>query len=279
MQLPPGAERAPAPIEIVDGHILFRATMMGKEGWILPDNGAERSLIDARFAKLAGLAIEKRSGTIRTPHGMLPEQYARGVTFEVPGVLRSEGAMAVVDLSPLSTMKGREIIGVLGGDYLRRTTLVLRASKRNFQLHPANPDMSSARVPIVPLIGERRAVELHGEARVTVMLDLGDNSAMSLTPEAWRRVAPANPELTQVTSMGADGQPFVFDRGRLPDVALGRLHRRDVPVRIEPDSRGTRLDGRIGYGFLADCDFVLDIQGGKLMVMPYRGAAAPTPAP
>lgn len=272
LAIPPAAEAKPYPIEVVKGYILFRAKLAGQDAWVMLDNGAMPSVIDIGFAKAAGLRVESLEGTIRTVHSVVPKRLARDITLSAPGLIevRTDG-MAAVDLGPLSQAVGRKIDGLFGLDLLGQLVLAVQARKGTFRLGISGALKIDPLVPRVPLVDGRPKVALKmGDATVVVTLDLGDNGMLTLTPEAWKRVAPQGATLSTGGSMGADGQPFNIDKGVLPLVTLGRFTRKDVEVRVVPDDGGADGDGRLGVGFLRDCDFALDIKAGALWIIPYR---------
>lgn len=279
IRIPPAAEVKPGPIEIVKGYVLFRARLSGRDALIMLDNRAVPSIVDTGFAQRNGLRVEALEGTIRTVHGIVPKRLARNITLSVPGVIDVQtGGMAAVDLDPISRAVGRKIDGMFGGELLAQLALVVRSSQGTFQLARSGAVNLPPMVPRVPLLDGRPKVALKvGEETVTVTLDLGDNGMLALTPEAWKRVAGDGAKLSTAGSLGADGQPYNVDKGVLPFVTLGRFTRRNVNVRVIPDSGSGDGDGRLGIGFLADCDFALDIKAGGLWVIPRLRSAPRAP--
>jgi hypothetical protein len=277
IRIPKATEVKPGPIEIVKGHVLFRAKLSGRDALIMLDNRASPSVVDTGFAQGNGLRVEALEGTIRTVHGTVPKRIVRNLTLSVPGVIDVQtGGMAAVDLDPISRAIDRKVDGIFGGELLAHLALVVRSSQGTFQLGRSgalNPP-----IPHVPLLDDRPKVALKvGEETVTVTLDLGDNGMLALTPEAWKRVGGDSAKLSTAGSLGADGQPYIVDKGVLPSVTLGRFTRRNVAVRVMPDIGSANGDGRLGIGFLADCDFALDIKAGRLWVIPRLRSAPRAP--
>lgn len=275
VKFPSKSEQAPAPTEIVDGHILFHAKLMGQDALVMIDNGAFPSVIDSSFAARVGREIEEHDGVITTVHGTVPKRIVRNVSFSVPGVIEIQaGAIAVADLSPILQSDGRRVDTIFGADYLRSLALIFQSSRKSFRLAPGGGINIPPAFPVIPIVGEKPTVAVvAGQTTLHLALDLGDNGAMSLSRSAWERVGPLGQSLTQTTVMGLDGQPVLVDRGVLPAVAMGRLKRENVPVRIVPDVVGQQIDGRLGFGFLIDTDFIMDIKAGKLVIVPHLGSA------
>lgn len=265
----PSAQQTPLPIEVLNGHIVFKAKLAGRDATMLLDNGAQPSMIDLDFARVAGLEVEALEGSINTVHGAVPKRAVRGVAIELPGLATIDaGLMAGVDLAPIEQMAGRSIDGILGGDYLAQLLLIVSTSKGHMRLGPSGGAKVPPIIPRVALFGARPDLDLAiGETKVRVALDLGDNGLLSLTPEAWKRVAPADTKLGERMSVGGDGQPYRVKVGTLPVVTMGRFSRRDVPVRIIADDR-PGVEGRVGIGFLADSDFLLDVKAGSMWIIP-----------
>jgi hypothetical protein len=269
--VPPPTEQAPGAIEIVNGHILFKAKVFGREALLLLDNRASPSVIDTAFAEAAGQRVEKLEGTIRTVLGTVDKRIVRNVSIDVPGVvsIRADG-LAAVDFEPFSQVVGRKIDGAVGNEVLAQFAVFVRASNRTFRFGKSGTVEVPSTIPLVPLLDTRPKLALKvGEATVTVTLDLGDNGMLSLTPEAWNRVAPKDVSLTRRGAIGVDGQPYRLETGILPAVTLGRFTRNNIRVRVIPGAAPEDGDGRIGAGFLADCDFLLDVKAGKLWLVPH----------
>nr|WP_281391431.1 aspartyl protease family protein [Sphingobium scionense] len=275
IKFPAKPDQAPAPVEIVDGHILFRAKLAGQDALVMIDNGAFPSVIDSSFVERLGREIEQRDGVITTVHRSVPKRVVRDVAFSVPGVVDiNAGAIAVADLSHVLSAENRRIDAIFGADYLRSLALIFQGSKNSFRLGPGGGITLPPAFPVVPLIGNRPTVAVTiGAQTLNLVLDLGDNGMMSISRRVWDRIAPKNQMLTQTTVAGLDGQPFLVDRGVLPAVTLGRLRRENVAVRVVPDAPNQEADGRLGFGFLLNTDFVLDIKAGKLVVVPYLRSA------
>lgn len=64
--------RAPLAYALVEGNIVFKATLADREIWAILDTGAERSIVDVGFAGQARLTVGPPEGTIRTSTGPVP---------------------------------------------------------------------------------------------------------------------------------------------------------------------------------------------------------------
>jgi hypothetical protein len=260
-------KRAPVPYEEVNGHIIFRANVAGRDVWVLLDNLAFPSIIDASLARSAGLRIDPPSGTIRTPTGTVPKQRVWDVPMLVPGQLEVQTSLAAVDLAFISKAMGRKVEAVFGGDLLGQLAIKLDSGRRNLTFGPPGSSNVSAMIPMIPLQSQRAQLQvLVGDKPVTVALDLGSNGALTLTPEAWARVGSKDAVASSGLAAHGEGQVYAADIVRVPEVRLGSLTRKDVRISVRPMPGAA--DGTMGTALLTDTDFILDIKAGKLWLLP-----------
>lgn len=266
----PGRSRsAPTHYEPLGGLIVFKANVEGREVWALLDNGAERSLIDATFAEETGSTIGPPNGTIITPSGSIPKRRVSDVSLEVPYSFAVDlPAVAAMDMEPISQLLGRDIDFVLGGDLLRFFILAINPSQRTFRVGPSGaarmgPDAISTAVD-----PDSAQIELLiGGEPVRLMIDLGSNAALTLSPEAWGRVAPSDVETRQTSVADGNGRIEQITAAVAPEVTVAGMLVRDVRVNIRP-VRPDVADGFVGNGFLDRFSLLLDLGQGRLWLRP-----------
>lgn len=98
LKFPALEKRIPVPFELVNGVLVFRATIDGKEVRAILDNRLESSLIDSGFARTAGISLGPTIGPMRTPTGSLPRQLTSYVQVNVPGQVTINARLSAVDL-------------------------------------------------------------------------------------------------------------------------------------------------------------------------------------
>jgi predicted aspartyl protease len=268
---PPAAHK-PAAYELVRGHVTFKAVVAGRDVWALLDTGAERSLIDTSLAADAGLQIGAPQGTVRTSTGSsIPKRRVSDVQISIPDQLEIQSpAVAGLDMAALSAAMGRKIEFVLGADFLSRLAFKLDPAKRTLDLYPSGVLQPPAGFPSLPLKdGYRIEIDVDGKP-VVVQVDLGAASALTLQPNAWRRVGPANASVERGETVGVDGLKQAADFGVLPVVSLGVNRYTNVRTKIFPwPSDDT--EGAIGMDLLDRLFIVLDAQAGKMWLAPPAG--------
>lgn len=270
--------RKPVRVVMVGGVALFKATLGGREAWLMLDNGADRSLIDAKLLDPLGIRSDAREGrTIRTPTGSLPYRVALEVPLVVPGQLEIRMPMAAVDLSAFSSALGHPIDAVLGADLLNNLVLAFHPGRSELQLLPVGSKSDLPGPPITLAKGKAQFEAMVGGKPVQLTIDLGFSGELSLSPEAWARVGPPGAGKEVRASAHVDGQAFSIDHSTAPVVSIGGLARQNVGVDIRPIPPRDG-DGWIGIGLIGQFDMMLDVPGGRLwLVPPQAPASAPRP--
>lgn len=279
---PLAPQHKPAPYELADNHLVFKAVVAGREVWALLDTGAQRSLIDTTLATSVGLPIASPQGSLRTSTGaLIPKRRVDNVDISVPDQVEIQRAVVgAMDMAALSAIVGRKIEFVLGADFLSKVAVKIDPAKRTLDIYPSGALRPPQGFPYVPLREGFKIDVLVEEKPVLVEVDLGASGALMLEPEAWARVAPANARVVPGRSVGADGQGRAFDVGVLPAMSLGANRYTNVRTQIRPWS-GDDTEGAVGMGVLRDLFIVLDVQAGKMWLAPQaapRGSGGPSPS-
>lgn len=270
----------PSPYELVHGHVVFKATVAGRDVWALLDTGAERSLIDTALAADAGLRIDAAQGSLRTSTGAsIPKRRVSDVQIKIADQLDIQSpAVAGLDMAAMSEAMGRKVSFVLGADHLSQLAVKLDPTKRTLDLYPSGALRAPAGFPSVPLKGGYSVEVLVDGKPVLVELDLGASGALTLEPEAWARVGPANARVERGETLGVDGHPRAADFGVLPVVNLGANRFANVRTKIMPWS-GDETEGAIGMDILDQLFIVLDAKAGTLWLARPQPATPSTSPP
>lgn len=264
--------RKPADIVMFRGVLLFKVTLGGRDAWMMLDNGADRSLIDAKLLDPLGIRSEAREGrTIRTPTGTLPYRVALEVPLVIPGQLEIRMPMAAVDLSAFSAALGHPIDAVLGADLLHNVVLALDPGRGELQLMSVGARVDLPSPPIALAKGKAQFGAEVGGKPVQLTIDLGFSGELSLSPEAWARVGPPEASKESRPSAHIEGQAFSIDHASLPAVGIGGVERTNVGVDIRPIP-GRDGDGWIGMGLISQFIMVMDVTAGKLWLVPRSPA-------
>lgn len=264
------AKNQPVPFLLFRGKILFQAKVAGRPVTALLDSGADFSMIDAALAKSLGLPPGDAVNIAGTS-GNVPATMARGVDLDVPGQFRSINQMLAVDLAPASKLLGRKLDLVLGGDVMRKLSLGIDFRRRLFRF--GRSGVKPAGFTAIPL--QRAKFAAFATARsggkpLRLEIDLGFNGDISLSPEAWAKVKPANTRISENVGAGANGSLQAIVQARLPDLAIATLDEPDVDVdvRTQPASFAGQVDGLLGTAILERYDMVLDVGANMLWLRP-----------
>jgi predicted aspartyl protease len=264
--------RVPLPYESLNGLIAFKATVAGREVWTLLDTGAERSVIDTGLAAAVGLKVGPPEGVIRTSTGTVPKRRVSNVPIVVDKQFEVVApAVAGMDLKPLSDTVGRKIEFILGAEFLGLMQVMVDPGPRTINLLPSGVLKAPPNFPSVPLLPGLQIEALVGNKPVSVGIDTGSTAGLTLSPEAWARVGPADAKRGATVMAAADGQPHLVDVFVVPKLTIGRASRTDVKVQVIP--RPTKSDGLLGMGVLGQFFLVVDAKAGKLWLMPRLSSA------
>ena len=192
----------------------------------------------------------------------------RDVPLVVPGQFEGRMPFAAVDLAPISKIMGRKIEAVFGGDLLGHMGIVVNSGRRTVQFGPSGKMTVPPVITPIALANPRPQVEVTIAGKpMLVTIDLGSNSALSLTPEAWARLGLKDVKFKSMPTAHAEGEVHLMDVTQLPEARIGQVTRRNVTVSVRPWPAETG-DGVAGVGLFRDADFGLDIKAGKLWLIP-----------
>jgi predicted aspartyl protease len=272
-----GEDRKPQSFAFVGNLIFFKARLANREVWMLLDNRATRSLIDAELATSLGLRVETRKGqTIRTPTGTLPYRMAMDVPLLVPGQMETKLSMASVDLRRLSGIIRHPIDAVFGADLIGRSILNIDPENMTLQFARAGARMPMP-VAAITLASSRPQMDIRINGKpVRLTIDLGFNGALALTPEAWARVGLTDVQMRKGFTVHAEGQAYAHDRGVLPQIEIGGVSHSNVSVAVRAVLPGDG-DGMIGMALIGRFVTLLDTRGAKIWLAPRQAPATTVP--
>jgi predicted aspartyl protease len=263
-----GADWAPLSYEVVQGEILFQATVNGRPATVLLDNGTGRTVIDAGFARMVGVALSSSADAAVTGAATRMATQATGhMTLAAAHAFTITGSLVALDLKPMSAALGRQIDAVLGGDMLDNFAIMVQPAKRMLSLAPSGSISVKSDAIVVPIVdGNAVEAELNGRP-VRVKVDLGFNGVIRLTDAAWQSTFPAGSVSAPGSQTTADGVTRITKAGHA-DLRIGRVKLRNVPVDSGYVSEGA--DGLLGNGFLLRGTSVLDVKKRQLMLVPRQ---------
>lgn len=265
----------PVPFEVAKGIVVFTVKIAGRDALAVLDNGAQGSLIDQSFAKEAGLQIGPPEGVIVTLAGSVPKRRVSNVPLSIPGAFETDvPALAAMDLSAVSKIVGKKIDFVFGADFFNITTVMVDASRGMMRIGPRAAARLPPTIPVFTVTGEQPHIEVTINGKpVSLMVDLGANDMVVLTPEAWARIGGgADSGRSHTNHSIIDGATSQVRAELLPSVTLGPIRADNVRASIQPwpISKG---DGAIGFGLLRRFVVIADLGENRLWL------ARPAPPP
>lgn len=285
IRVPPPEQRAVVPYE-TPTHIVFRAKVAGRDVWALLDSGFTTSAMDLTLAREAGLAVNPTDASAKSLHGRMPLWQVDETTVLVPGQAEiAYKGLPAIDLKPTSAGLGRPIGLVLGMDLISNAVLVVDTVGKTFRVAPGrltSPPPGFRAIDLLPGPAGRPRINITvGGQEIPVVIDTGGYGEVSITPQVWASVIPADARVLLNTSGGAEGVERMERATVVPEIELGGGRLRNVAVRRGPPDSDENL---LGLGLLSRFRFVLDVREGKLwlaprpLTVPPPGAATAPPA-
>lgn len=260
---------APISFERYRNEIFFEATINGTKASVMLDNGVDSSMIDTGFAKRAGIRLGAAARSMATGTAEVPGRYADDVRLDIPHHVSVSGPLIARDLEPLATIMGHPIDAVLGGDVVNTMAIGVIGSRHLLYLMPSGkiaPQEKSVTVPLVN--GSEVEAAINGKPN-RLYVDLGSNGAVDLSNESWLRSIPEGVAVRRGQSTNGEGAIRTELTAANNDVTIGGATAHGVTIgRAGTIPRGS--DGLLGNAFLSHFDVVLDVQAGKLVLMPLR---------
>jgi hypothetical protein len=284
-KVPPQAAGAPAaaprktqpvPFTLFRGKILFEASIAGRPVVAILDSGADYSVLDSGFAKTAGLP-QGDARNIAGTTGPIAAHVVTGVALDIPGQFHANAQMLSTDLAPMSKLLGRRVDLILGGDIMRKLALGVDFNRHLFRF--GRSGMQPTGLTAIPIQHARNApivtVQVEGKP-LQLEVDFGFGGDLSISPEAWSRIKPADPQVSYSLSGGLGGatQPTIVTR--LAGLSIGPFeeHQPDLTVERQATNLAGQADGLLGTSILERYDVVLDIGGDKLWLRPLASPPA-----
>jgi hypothetical protein len=275
------------PARFVDGDIIVRLSIEGRDFDFVLDSGASSIVLDSDIAADLGLPTDPATGAQPDPGGATP--------VDIPAM--AVGALTLHDVVASALPFSYEakdhtpIAGLLGYDFLAGAVVHIDyRHQRAFAILPSafDPDIPGATsVPIsldddVPMVSARVGATLGDR----FIVDSGADDVYIF--DAFARTHPgdvrdrrgATRQFSSLAYLGSDGAP-----ARMPltavDVAdftfAGLEFRHFLAYRAAggADDQNVPADGLIGYRFLRYYDVYFDYPGSRLVMLPNDLVPAP----
>jgi hypothetical protein len=231
------------------------------------DNGAERTLVDASFAKSIGLVVARAVAGAHTATGSLGRRVVSDATIDLPGQVSLRSPLSAVDLSSISTDLGRPVSLIIGRDYFDVLAFQIIPANETVEVGPTGAFVVPPGTPYLVLKNDTPQIDLYIDGKpATVAVDLGDDGAIGLSDSAFGRLGLNNLPAVEGKMLGAEGVAVRTKSVVARSVTVGPVHASGVSVTEQPilPSDG---DGRIGMGFLSRFNFVFDVKARRIWLL------------
>ena len=245
------------------------------------DSGASATVIDGRFAGTLGLR----------PHGDAAGDGAGGGGRygEVEGVKLGLGDMTitahpavVIDLADVERQLGHPLPIILGGEVFRQSVVDIDFRRRRIAFRDPSRFKAPAEAQSAALTpaGEGEAITAMVEERPAKLLfDLGNGSALSLTPRFWDRPDFLRGRRVSSTLSGGWGGMSVRGLTLIGDLMLAGSSFSGLPATLDHGAAQgagqTSLDGNVGIAVLNRFHLIVDFPHERVLFAPPVDPAAP----
>ncbi len=237
------------------GSIYFEVFINGERTFGVIDTRLEKTIVDDRLVKKAGLITGEQLDPIETKRTTLKPYRAHGVEVDMVGRLKFTADLTASDLSEEAQWRDGPVGLILGRQFLDLFALTLVLPKNYMTISTSDRYVISVEnedaLQSVPYINGVVTMTINGRpARLAV--DLRQETALELGPAARKRLN--------------------VDEGERATISAGR-YRSAFDAGSHSDAIGNDIDGSIGLGFFKDTAAVLD-GPGKVMKFAGFGNAA-----
>ena len=108
-----------------------------------------------------------------------------------------------------------------------------------------------------------------GGKALNLMIDLGYNGDIALTPQAWDALSLNKRPATFGKGANLNGSVYDVKFVKLPSVGIGPMTVNNVSASLRP-LRAEDGDGILGLGVLRRFDFALDVKARKLWLIDLK---------
>ena len=266
-------------VPVSDDGVMVRVpvNVFGKTLYFLVDSGFTFSAIDAGYKSL----LEEPSATPLvggTPLGtdtVLPT--FRCPEMSIAGKALALDKIACLDLKMASFVSGQQCDGILGMDFFATNVVSINFDKNVLTLNNAVPEQVKNTFVAVPLkqssLSYMLDVLVNQDKRLTLMVDTGDNSSISLNSEAWQEVfGNDQTNVAAVTVADAANQVAQSKIGVIRHLAIGKFNYTNLHATyiLNPSN-----PSHIGLGFFRRHNVTFDFENRILYLEPSKNFATP----
>jgi hypothetical protein len=224
-------ERLPVTIPFVfeGNQILVHVGVSGSpRRWFILDSGASGCIVDTRFARELGLAVEGQAQGTGAGRGTVEIRFTNNVTYAMPGLSFTIPRSYVIDFSNQRTLLGREIGGVIGGDFFLKYVVSLDFERAKMTVHAPDAFTAPAGAAAIPVTIDRKTpyivirTKVEGQEPVETKVQIDSGSGDSVDVNSFAQ----SPQRLEVIGGVGLGQEFrvILGRGEWAELGPFRLH-------------------------------------------------------
>lgn len=281
------------PFEMASNKMYMQARVNGAGPYpFVLDTGAPFSVMDWGLAEGNGIGVSHVGEVGGAGERRVKLGVATGVRISVGGLRFQPTRMEVIPLNEvLAQAEGRDVMGLLGGDILKRFVSEMDFTDRVVRLHPVGSfkyEGPGARVPVTVdgHVLVHATVTIAGREPVSgrFIVDTGARIAVSLNTHEVQEHRLMEADIPQIrTTIGwGIGGPLEHGLTRAESLQIGDVKFDGPTVTLSADTKGVfasrRISGVIGNEVLKRCRVYLDYSREEMYLEPTESARAPFPA-
>lgn len=272
------AEKLQQQVPFFDDGVMVRVPVnaFGKTLYFSLDSGFTVSAIDAGYKQYLGEQVTtyfagSPLGTDKTlPAFHCPDMSISGKSLNFDKII-------CLDLQMLRFISGQQCDGILGMDFFATNIVSINFDKNVLTLNYAVPDNVKNTFVAIPLKQSAQCYTLdvlvNQDKRLTLMVDTGDNSSISLNSEAWQEVF-GNDDTNVIVTTVADAANQVAQSkiGVIRRLAIGNLNYTNLHATfiLNPTN-----PSHIGLGFFRRHNVTFDFENRRIYLEPGQTFSTP----
>lgn len=284
------ALQAPAPVaripfELVPRHIILQATVNNSRplSFIL-DTGANIALVRSDTAKELGLSLYGSANAGGAGAGSQAGHQVRGARWSLVGLKNFSQPVALsLPFSMLPSALGRDVDGIVGGQFIKEFVVELDYQARIMTLHDRRTFTYAGKGHTMPL---ELSADFHPVLKATVTplggqpierpftLDTGSGGALILHSPFVGEMNLLGPEAKTIRAIGGQGAGgrTLGRTGRVASLQIGPYVLKNVTTTFSQDQAGAfasaSLAGNIGAQIVRRFRIFLDYDRKRIMLEP-----------
>ena len=282
---PTAAPPVTIPFELATRHVVVQLTINKSRplSFVL-DTGANVAIVQTDVAKELGLTLEGTVNVGGAGASKAVGSRVKNATWSLVGLESVKQPVTLaLPLSQLSSGLGRDIDGIIGGEFIKQFVVELDYQARTLTLHDPKTFAYNGRGETLPLEFNSDA---HPVLRATVtpvggkplehrfILDIGAGSALTLHSPFVKEhnlIATA-PQTVRAIGMAGAGGKTVGRLGRVQSLQMGSFTVKEPPVVFSEDTAGAfaneRQGGNIGAQIMMRFRTFFDYGRKRLILEP-----------